>query len=226
MPALTGLSPLGQLRAPRLTRRLVQLVVGLLLYGVSMALMLRSALGVMPWDVLHQGLASRVPLSFGTVVVVTSLVVLLLWVPLRQWPGLGTVLNAVLVGLAADLTLAVLSPADGLPRRVGLLTWGLVLNALASAAYIGAQLGPGPRDGLMTGVARRTGWSLRLVRTGIEGAVVVLGALLGGVVGLGTLLYAVGVGPLLQLFLPFVTVPLPEPVSGGLRAGPRCRRRP
>ena len=212
MPALTGLSPLGQLRAPRLTRRLVQLVVGLLLYGVSMALMLRSALGVMPWDVLHQGLASRVPLSFGTVVVVTSLVVLLLWVPLRQWPGLGTVLNAVLVGLAADLTLAVLSPADGLPLRVGLLTSGLVLNALASAAYIGAQLGPGPRDGLMTGVARRTGWSLRLVRTGIEGAVVVLGALLGGVVGLGTLLYAVGVGPLLQLFLPFVTVPLPEPV--------------
>jgi len=183
-------------------------VLGLLLYGASMALMLRSGLGVMPWDVLHQGLASRVPLSFGTVVIATSLVVLLLWVPLRQWPGLGTVLNAVLVGLAADLTLAVLDPADGLPVRVVLLGAGLVLNGFASAAYIGAQLGPGPRDGLMTGAARRTGWSLRVARTWIEGAALVVGALLGGVVGVGTLLYAVRGGPLLQLFLPFRTVPL------------------
>jgi len=179
-----------------------------------MALMVRSGLGVMPWDVLHQGLAARVPLSFGTVVIVTSVVVLLLWVPLRQWPGLGTVLNAVLVGLAADALLGVLDAPDGLPLRVALLGSGLVLNALASAAYIGAQLGPGPRDGLMTGAARRTGWSLRLVRTGIEGTVLVLGAFLGGVLGLGTLLYALGVGPLLQLFLPFVTVPLDDPTAG------------
>jgi uncharacterized membrane protein YczE len=181
--------------------------------GASMAMMVRSGLGVMPWDVLHQGLASRAHLSFGTVVIATSLVVLLLWVRLRQWPGLGTVLNAVLVGLAADLTLAFLDPPDGLALRVVLLGCGLVLNAFGSAAYIGAQLGPGPRDGLMTGVARRTGWSLRRVRTGIEGVVLVLGALLGGVVGIGTLLYALGVGPLLQLFLPFVTAPVHEPVT-------------
>lgn len=208
---LTGLGPVEQLRAGRLGRRIPQLLVGLVLYGVSMALLVRATLGVMPWDVLHQGLAQHVPLSFGQVVIVTSLAVLLLWVPLRQAPGLGTLANAVVIGLVVDPVLGWLEAPEGWPARVGLLLLGVLLNGLATALYIGAQLGPGPRDGLMTGLSRRTGWSLRLVRTGLEVAVVVAGWLLGGVVGVGTVLYALAIGPLTQACLPWVVVPLDPP---------------
>jgi uncharacterized membrane protein YczE len=205
---LVALGPLAQLGAGRLGRRLPQLLVGLVLYGVSMALLVRGAFGVMPWDVLHQGAALHIPLSFGQVVIVTSIAVLLLWVPLRQPPGLGTILNAVVIGLVVDPVLAWMTEPSGLVPRLTLMVAGLVLNALATALYIGAQLGPGPRDGLMTGLARRTGHSLRLVRTGIEVAVVAAGWLLGGVLGVATVAYAVLIGPLTQAFLPYVVVPL------------------
>lgn len=208
---LANLSPRQQLRAGRLTRRIAQLLVGLGLFGVSMALMIRGVLGQMPWDVLHYGLATHLPLSIGQMVIAVSLLVLLLWVPLRQMPGLGTVANAVLVGLATDATLAVLPGAQGLPGRLGLMLGGVLLNGLAGALYIGAQLGPGPRDGLMTGISRRTGRSLRLVRTAIELTVVAIGWVLGGVVGIGTLLYALAIGPLTQALLPWVTVPVAVP---------------
>lgn len=207
---LANLSPVGQLRAGRMPRRLGQLLLGLGLYGVSMALLIRSGLGQMPWDVLHYGLALHLPLSIGQVVIVVSFLVLLLWIPLRQLPGLGTVLNAVLIGLAADLTLQVLATPSPLGARLGFVMAGVLLNGLATALYIGAQLGPGPRDGLMTGWVRRTGLSVRLVRTGLEVLVVVFGWLLGGVVGLGTVLYAVAIGPLTQHLLPRLTVPLEE----------------
>jgi uncharacterized membrane protein YczE len=205
---LATLGPLAQLRAGLLGRRLVQLHLGLVLYGVSMALMIRSRWGQMPWDVLHYGLALHVPLTIGQVVIIVSFLVLLLWIPLRQAPGLGTVLNAVLIGLATDATLALLETPGSPAARAGFMVGGVLLNALATAAYIGAQLGPGPRDGLMTGWVRRTGLSVRLVRTSLEVLVVALGWLLGGVVGLGTVLYAVAIGPLTQQLLPWVTVPL------------------
>lgn len=207
---LANLSPVGQLRAGRMPRRLGQLLLGLGLYGVSMALLIRSGLGQMPWDVLHYGLALHLPLSIGQVVIVVSFLVLLLWIPLRQLPGLGTVLNAVLIGLATDLTLQVLATPSPLGARLGFVMAGVLLNGLATALYIGAQLGPGPRDGLMTGWVRRTGLSVRLVRTGLEVLVVALGWLLGGVVGLGTVLYAVAIGPLTQHLLPRLTVPLEQ----------------
>jgi uncharacterized membrane protein YczE len=207
---LSDLGPLAQLRAGRLGRRLPQLYAGLVLYGVSLALMVRSALGLAPWDVLHSGLTGWVSLTIGQVIVVLSFVVLLLWIPLREKPGLGTVSNAVVVGLAADATLAVLGRPDEMAARVVFLLAGVVLNGLATALYIGAQLGRGPRDGLMTGLARRTGLSLRLVRTGLEVTVVLLGLALGGVLGLGTVLYALAIGPLAQAMLPWVLV---EPVA-------------
>ena len=206
---LARLSPLDQLRAGRLARRLPQLLVGLALYGFSMAMMVRAGLGLNPWDVLHQGLDAYLPVSFGMVTVLVGAVVLLLWIPLRQWPGLGTVANIVVIGVAVDLGLALLPAPDHLVARIGLLLGGIVLNGLAGAVYIGSQLGPGPRDGLMTGLAARTGGSIRLIRTGIEVAVLAIGFLLGGTVGLGTVLYAVAIGPLVQLFLPWVVVRLP-----------------
>jgi uncharacterized membrane protein YczE len=208
---LANLSPLGQLRAGRMPRRLSQLVVGLALYGVSMALLIRSGLGQMPWDVLHFGLAQHLPLSLGQIVIAVSVLVLLLWIPLRQMPGLGTVLNALLVGLSADATLALLAAPEPMAVRAGFVVAGVLLNALATALYIGAQLGPGPRDGLMTGWVRRTGLSVRLVRTSLEVAVVVLGWLLGGVVGIATVIYALAIGPLTQRLLPWCTVPLALP---------------
>jgi uncharacterized membrane protein YczE len=211
MEHLANLTPLQQLKAPRLPRRLVQLTVGLVLYGVSMAMMVRSHLGLDPWDVFHDGVAGWLPLSFGSVVIATGVLVLLLWLPLRQMPGLGTVANAVLIGVATDATLAVLSRPESLGGRGGLLVGGIVLNAFASALYIGAQLGPGPRDGLMTGLVRRTGWSVRLVRTSIEVVVLAVGFLLGGTVGLGTALYALTIGPLIQLFMRHLVVPLEQP---------------
>ena len=207
-PQLAVLSPLAQLRAGRLTRRLTQLAVGLVLYGVSMAMMVRGGLGLDPWDVFHYGVASGIPLTFGGVVIVTGVAVLLLWIPLRQMPGLGTVANAVLIGLATDAALAVLVTPEAFAGRLGLLLGGVALNGLATALYIGSQFGPGPRDGLMTGLVRRTGLSVRLVRTSIEVSVVAVGWLLGGVVGAGTVLYALAIGPLVQLLLPRFIVDL------------------
>ena len=193
-----------------MTRRLLQLFIGLLLYGASMALMLRAALGLDPWDVFHQGLATQADLSIGKVVNLVGLAVLLLWIPLKQRPGIGTVANVILIGTAMDLTLSVLPAIEGLALQVAALLFSVVANGIAGALYIGAGLGPGPRDGLMTGLARRTGWSLRLVRTGIELTVLGGGWLLGGTVGVGTLLYAFTIGPLVQIFLPMVTIRDPK----------------
>lgn len=195
-------------RGRRLPRRLVQLYAGLVLYGLSIALLVRAELGLMPWSVLDQGLSRSTGLTLGTVTVLVGVVVLLTWVPLRQRPGVGTVSNVLVIGLALDASLAVLPEVDGLALRAAMVVAGVVLNALATAAYIGVQLGPGPRDGLMTGLVRRTGRSVRLVRTGIEVVVVALGVLLGGTLGLGTLAYALGIGPLVQALLPRVTVAL------------------
>jgi uncharacterized membrane protein YczE len=195
-----------------LSRRLAQLLVGLALYGVSLAFVLRAGLGLAPWDVLHQGLAEHLDATVGQMVIAVSFVVLLLWIPLRERPGFGTFANAVLVGVFVDLTLLVLDPAQAWPARVLLLLGGVLLNGLATALYIGASLGPGPRDGLMTGLVRRTGHSVRLVRTVIEVTVLVVGFLLGGSVGVGTLLYAFAIGPVAHALLPLLTItPRPQP---------------
>ena len=211
VPALTDLGPLAQLRAGRLPRRLTQLYTGLVLYGASLALMVRGDLGLAPWDVLHSGVIRHVPITLGQAVIGVSLLVLLLWIPLREVPGLGTVSNAVVVGLAADGTLLVLDRPDTIWARMALMIAGVALNGLATAMYIGAQFGRGPRDGLMTGLVRRTGRSLRLVRTSLEVAVVVVGLLLGGALGVGTLVYAVAIGPLAQRLLPAWIVSVTPP---------------
>lgn len=209
---LQSLNPVEQLRAGRLPRRLVQLFVGLTLYGASSALMIRGSLGLDPWDVFHVGVARHLPLSIGTIVIIVGVLVLFAWIPLRQWPGLGTVANALWIGVATDATLALVpAPRDLVTRFLFMAVGGVLLNGLAGALYIGAQFGPGPRDGLMTGIARRTGWSIRLVRTGIEVVVLAAGWLLGGGVGLGTVLYAVAIGPIVQHLLPWCTVELATP---------------
>ena len=194
-------------------RRIFQLIWGLGLYGFSMALMLRADLGLDPWDVLHQGLAPRLGLSFGMTVNLIGALVLLLWWPLRQRPGIGTVANILLIGTAVDLSLLILPEPSGLGWRLGWLVAGIVLNGIAGGAYIGAGLRPGPRDGLMTGLCRRTGWPVKLVRTGIELAVLGTGWILGGTLGLGTLLYAVSIGWIVHHALPFFAItPQAEPV--------------
>lgn len=213
---LLPLTPRDQLRAGRLPRRLAQLVFGLSLYGASMAMMIRGRLGLDPWDVFHYGIARHLSLSFGEVVIVTGVGVLMLWIPLRQWPGLGTVANAVVIGVVTDATLAVLPPPSAMPVRLVLMLGGIVVNGVAGALYIGSQLGPGPRDGLMTGLSRRTGRSMRLLRTSIELTVLATGWLLGGVVGVGTVLYAVTIGPIVAQLLPLVTVRLDPPARDTL----------
>lgn len=201
-PQSSGPEPGG-----RLVRRLFQLYAGLALYGVSSALLVRAGLGLEPWNVLHQGLAELTGLTIGVVSIIVGAVVLLLWIPLRQRPGLGTVSNVFVVGLAMDGALACVPDAHGLGVRIPLLLVGIVLNGAATGLYIAAAFGPGPRDGLMTGLHRRTGRSIRLMRTAVEIAVVVTGFALGGTIGVGTLLYAVGIGPLAQLFLKVFAVP-------------------
>ena len=191
----------------RPVRRLTQLYAGLVLYGASMALQIRAGLGLDPWDVFHQGISDRTGLSFGTVVIVTGALVLLAWIPLRQRPGVGTVSNVFVIGIAVDAALAVLPDAGSVPVGAAMLIAGVGLNGVAGGAYIGAGLGSGPRDGLMTGLVRRTGRSIRLVRTSIEVLVLVAGAALGGTVGIGTVVYAVSIGPLVHALLPRLTVP-------------------
>lgn len=190
----------------RPTRRFGQLLAGLLLYGTSMAMQVRATLGLNPWDVLHEGITLRTPLTFGMVTALTGLVVLLAWIPLRQRIGIGTVANVAVIAVSVDLALAALPAPEGLAARAALMVGGVVLNALATAAYVGARLGTGPRDGLMTGLHQRTGVSIRAVRTGIEVTVLSTGWLLGGTVGVGTVLYALAIGPLTQTFLPWVAV--------------------
>ncbi len=202
-----------RLRGRRLPRRLAQLYAGLVLFGVSMALLVRSRLGNMPWDVLHQGLVRQVGGTIGQWSIAVGALVLLLWIPLRERPGLGTLSNVVLVGASVDATLAVLPVAGPVPARVAFMAAGIVLNAIATALYVGAHLGPGPRDGLMTGFVRRTGASVRLVKTLIEVTVVLAGWAMGGTLGVGTAIFVLTIGPLVQVFLHRLAVPRPEPVT-------------
>lgn len=205
-----------------MTRRLLQLFTGLAMYGISLAMFIRAGLGLDPWDVFHQGVANRTGLSIGVVVIAVSFLVLLLWIPLRQWPGFGTLCNAVLVGVFADIGLAVIPPVSLLAGQIGLLGGAIVLNGIASACYIGARFGPGARDGLMTGLARRTGWSVRLSRTLIEVTVLAIGWLLGGSVGVGTVVYALAIGPLVHVLLPRFMVPAAPPKAASKPAPANC----
>jgi len=209
---LIAMGPMEQLRAGRLPERLLRLLAGLWLYGLAIALMIEGALGASPWDVFHLGVALHAPLSLGVVMIITAVVVLLAWIPLRQMPGLGTIANTLLLGPFADLNLAWLASPEGLAAKIAYLLGGVLVCAFATALYVGAQLGPGPRDGLMTGLARRTGWSVRAVRTGIEVSVLIVGALLGGPLGVGTVVFALGVGPATQFFLRYLVVPLQAPL--------------
>lgn len=187
-----------------IARRTTLLLCGLVLYGFSLTLLLRADLGLAPWDVFHQGLADTVGLSLGTTIVLMSFVVLALWIPLRERPGIGTMANALLVGLGVEVFTSVIPEVDASWLRWLLLALGIACNGVATGMYIGAGMGPGPRDGLMTGIARRR-WSVRSVRTGLELLVLVTGIVLGGTFGVGTVLYAVMIGPLAQIFLPIFT---------------------
>lgn len=208
----------AKLRAGRLARRLLSLYAGLVLFGASIALMVRAQLGLDAWDVLHQGLARQTGLPFGWIVIGVGALVLLLWIPLRQRPGFGTVSNVIVVGISVDGVLGVLPDPRHLAVRAAFLVAGIVGNGVATGLYIGAGMGPGPRDGLMTGLARK-GMTIRLARTSIELAVLLTGWLLGGNVGAGTMLYALSIGPLAHYFIPRLTVP-----QAGSRSGPRPDR--
>lgn len=192
------------MRPPRV-RRLVQLYAGLILYGVSASMLLLAGLGVDPWDVLHQGLSRRIGLGVGTWAIIVGVLVLLLWIPLRQRPGFGTLSNVIVVGVVIDAVLATAAPVHGLAARVVVMCAGVVLNGIATGAYIGARLGPGPRDGLMIGLAAR-GHSIRVARTCIELTVLVTGWLLGGTVGIGTVVYALGIGPIAHVSIPLLAI--------------------
>jgi uncharacterized membrane protein YczE len=186
-------------------RRSTQLLSGLALYGISVAMLTRAHLGLEPWGVLAEGVTKHTGLTFGTATGLISVAVLLLWIPLRQRPGIGTIANVVVIAVVVDLARAVLPDQHDLSWRIVLLVGGVALNGFATATYVGARLGPGPRDGLMTGLAARTGRSVRLVRTCLEITVVVAGFALGGTVGFGTVLYALAIGPLAQAALPLTT---------------------
>ncbi|WP_067973680.1 membrane protein YczE [Nocardiopsis trehalosi] len=212
-PPAVPLRPAALLRRVLLTpvlppprpRRLLRLYAGLYLYGLGSALLIAADLGAMPWDVLHQGLARWTGLSVGTCSIMVGALLMLVWIPLRQRPGLGTLSNVVVVGLSVDASLWWLPEAGHLAVRAGYLVAGVLVTAVATACYIGARLGPGPRDGLMTGLAAR-GLSVRRARTGIEIAVVLTGVLLGGTLGVGTVVFALAIGPLAQVLLPLFDV--------------------
>jgi uncharacterized membrane protein YczE len=196
--------------------RLVQLYGGLVLYGVSSSLLVLAGLGLDPWDVFHQGLSRTFGLAIGTWAIIVGVVVLLLWIPLRQRPGIGTLSNVILVGLTMNVVLGHFDAPHAMAARIGCLVCGVFLNGVATGAYIGAGFGPGPRDGLMTGLAAR-GHSIRVVRTGLEVTVLVTGWLLGGTVGIGTLVYALSIGPLAHVFIPLFSRGRPTP-EGALEA--------
>jgi len=196
--------------------RLAQLYGGLVLYGISSSLLVLAGLGLDPWDVFHQGLSRTFGLAIGTWAIIVGGIVLLLWIPLRQRPGIGTISNVVLVGLTMNVVLGHVHAPHGMAARVACLVCGVVLNGIATGAYIGVGLGPGPRDGLMTGLAAR-GHSIRVVRTGLEVTVLVIGWLLGGTVGVGTVVYALSIGPLAHVFIPLFARGRPTP-KGALEA--------
>jgi len=188
-------------------RRVAQLLAGLFFYGFSIGMMIRAGLGVSPWDVLGQGTSLQTGIPFGFVTNLIGLGVLLLWIPLRQKPGAGTVLNVLLVGPSAEVALAVLAEPGNIADQIVLFTAGLVLLAVATGLYIGARMGPGPRDGLMTGLHARFGWPIWAVRTGIEVTVLAVGWALGGAVGLGTVAFALLIGPMVNRTVPFFHIP-------------------
>jgi uncharacterized membrane protein YczE len=202
------------------TRRISQLLIGLFLYGIAIALMVRAGIGVSPWDVLTQGLAKQTGLPFGLLTNLVGIVVLLLWIPIRQKPGVGTILNVLLIGPSAQLGLWLI-PQQTVPVFQGLVyAAGLALLAVATGMYIGARLGPGPRDGLMTGLHKRTGWKIWIVRTAIEVTVLSIGWILGGQVGIGTVAFALLIGPLVNLTLPLLVVPV-SPHSAARTTNPK-----
>lgn len=209
----------------RLAERLLRLGAGLVLFGASIALMLKAGLGVDSWDVLHQGLAEETGISLGWIINGVSIAALLAWIPLGERPGVGTIANSLVVGIVADVTLNLITVPESFPIQLGALVLAVVGNGLATGLYVGAGLGPGPRDGLMTGLSNRTGQSIRRVRTGIEVTVLLAGLLLGGPVGLGTVLYAIAIGPLTQLFLRIFTVENPEDRSETDRHCPDAERK-
>ncbi|HET6869366.1 MAG TPA: hypothetical protein VFH80_25875 [Solirubrobacteraceae bacterium] len=211
---------------PPRRRRLVQLYAGLILYGISDSMLLLAGLGVDPWDVFHQGLSRRLGLGVGTWAVIVGVLVLLMWIPLRQRPGFGTLSNVIVVGLVIDAMLVIVPPVHGLAARLIVMISGVALNGIATGAYIGAGLGPGPRDGLMTGMAAR-GHSIRIVRTCIEVTVLITGWLLGGTVGLGTVVYALGIGPIAHQSIPRLAIRVSAvepstPTSSQLSPLPPC----
>lgn len=216
----TFVDPIG------MTRRLIQLFLGLALYGMSVGLMVRSNLGVNPWDVFHQGLSARSGLGLGTIIIIIGAAVLLLWIPLRQRPGIGTICNVFLIGIWTDVSLWLIPPVESVPLAWAMLIGGIILNGMAGGAYIGAGLGPGPRDGLMTGIVNRTGRSVRLVRTGIELIVVATGWALGGTLGLGTALYAVAIGPIVHFMLPIFSISDERKAAPSLAVNPECCPQP
>jgi len=219
---MTALAPPKPLTGPRAVwaRRIVQLLGGLFLYGIGLALMVRAGIGVAPWDVLSQGISLRTGLSFGLVTNVVGAIVLLLWIPIRVRVGFGTVANVLLIGTCAQLGLNVIPQQTAPWAQALVFAGGLALVAVATGLYIGARLGPGPRDGLMTGLHRRTGWPIWVVRTSIEVIVLAAGWLLGGQFGIGTVAFALLIGPMVGVTLPLFRIPEPaESAESGRRAG-------
>jgi uncharacterized membrane protein YczE len=207
----------------RRAARFAQLAVGLVIYGISSALLVLGRYGLVPWDVLHQGLARQTGIPIGTWSILVGVAVLLLWIPLRERPGAGTVSNAIVIGATIDVVLWLVPVVHGTTARLACCAAGVLLGGVATGLYIGAGLGPGPRDGLMTGFARRTGRSLRLVRTILEASVLILGWLLGGTVGLVTLVYVVSIGPMAHIFVPlFTRSPTEDPVSASGATAADC----
>jgi len=201
-------------------RRIGQLLVGLFLYGFGISLMVRAGIGVSPWDVLSQGISLRTGLPFGLITNIIGALVLLLWIPIRQKPGIGTVLNVLLLGPSAQFGLWLVPQQTAPAAQALVFAGGLALVALATGLYIGARMGPGPRDGLMTGIHRRTGWKIWIVRTGIEVVVLVAGWLLGGQFGIGTIAFALLIGPMVNVTLPLLDVQVrPRVAAGGTPAG-------
>jgi uncharacterized membrane protein YczE len=189
----------------RLFQRLVRCVFGLALFGLGISLILQADLGAAPWDVFHTGVSELTGIPVGTVIIITGVALLVLWIPLREQPGIGTILNAIEIGVVVDLTLPLIPEPDLLAVRVPMMLSGVVIIAIGSGLYIGSGLGPGPRDGLMTGLARR-GLSIRVARTGIELFVLAVGIALGGSIGIGTAVFAIAIGPLVHVFLPMLTI--------------------
>ncbi|MFM8714950.1 MAG: YczE/YyaS/YitT family protein [Actinomycetota bacterium] len=198
---VSGSSAMPPMATDRLVERTSRCVLGLAFFGIGISLIIDARIGVPPWDVFHQGVAQRVDRSIGTVIIATGAALILLWIPLRQKPGIGTILNAIEIGLVANIALALLPQPESVFVQVPMMLGGVLVVAIGSGLYIGSGLGPGPRDGLMTGLAAR-GIPLRVARTGIEVTVLVVGWFLGGQVGVGTVAFAVLIGPLVQALLP------------------------